>query len=610
MGTEQLGRYTVLQHLASGGMADVLLARADGIEGFERHVVLKRIRPEFAKDKLFIRMFLDEARIAATLHHQAVVQVHDIGEVDGEYFFAMEYIHGEDVRRILQEAALQHTYLPFGMAVAIASGVAAGLHYAHERRGADKQPLGIVHRDVSLSNILVGYDGSVKVVDFGIAKAAMRTTETRSGNLKGKVSYMSPEQCRGGTLDRRSDIYSLGVVLYELVTTSRLFKGSDYDMMSAIVHGDVPPPQTRRADVPDALARIIERALAADPVDRFQTAADMRAALEQFARHENLATSPADLAAYMLETFGERLEPWLEPRTDSDAPALGEAAGEQPTGSGGQRATSPPLTVSETDLPVPAEATGELSRSQRPQLVLPGRKRRSAKKLAIYLAPLMLAGPVTLYFAARPSPRREPPPMPHVAAASPPAPAPAPAPEPAPNAATVPLPGKRSEPKPAHASPVPRRPTRTEPPARGEDRLVAAAPAKLREPPVPPPAPTPPPLPAPSPIAVPSPPPAPPAPVGLEPRVTGVEVQGSLSQAIVTRAVSRVAAVIQRCAVSGAARTVDIHFTIDESRRAQNVRGGNAPPCIVAAFAGIRTEASPDVGDVEVTVKVALEPRT
>ncbi|HWU87002.1 MAG TPA: serine/threonine-protein kinase, partial [Kofleriaceae bacterium] len=195
---ERLGRYLVLGRLASGGMADVLLARTDGIEGFERHVVLKRIRAEHARDPHFIKMFLDEARVAASLHHQHIIQVNDIGEANGHYFFAMEYLHGEDVRALLSAASRAKVHLPLGVVVAIGSAAAAGLHYAHERRAPDKRPLNIVHCDVSPSNIHVGYDGSIKVVDFGIAKAALRSEDGRSGFLTGKASYMSPEQCTGG----------------------------------------------------------------------------------------------------------------------------------------------------------------------------------------------------------------------------------------------------------------------------------------------------------------------------------------------------------------------------------------------------------------------------
>src|SRR4051812_39080068 len=308
----RLGRYEVLKHLASGGMADVLLGRTDGIEGFERHVVLKRIKPVHAQDLRFIRMFLDEARVAANLHHQHIVQVHDIGESEGEYFIAMEYLHGEDVRTILLTASRSRQHVPLGYGMAIVSAAAAGLHYAHERRGLDKQPLGIVHRDVSPSNILVGYDGSIKIVDFGIAKAAARQ-ESRTGSLKGKISYMSPEQCKSAEIDRRSDVYSLGVVLYELATTSRLFKGAnDYLVMDQIVNGRVPLPQLRRPDLPAELSAIIMRAIAPDPERRFATADELRRAIDQVADKLGLVASSSAIAAYMRQQFGEKPEPWLE----------------------------------------------------------------------------------------------------------------------------------------------------------------------------------------------------------------------------------------------------------------------------------------------------------
>jgi len=324
---ERLGRYMVLRHLASGGMADVLLARTDGIEGFARHVVLKRIRAEHAKDQRFIAMFLDEARLAANLHHQNVVQVHDIGESEGEYFFAMEYLHGEDLRTMLSIVSKTRAHMPLGFVVSVISSVAAGLHYAHERRGPDKQPLNIVHRDVSPSNIFVGYDGSVKVVDFGIAKAAMRQGETRSGNLKGKVSYMSPEQCKLGAIDRRSDVYALGVVLYELATTTRLFKSdSDYLVMDAICTGKIPLPRVRRSELPNELQTIIMKALATDPERRYQTADEMRVALEEFATRAQLTASASTIAGYVHKLCGEKPEPWLDSPTAADKPAASAEA--------------------------------------------------------------------------------------------------------------------------------------------------------------------------------------------------------------------------------------------------------------------------------------------
>ncbi len=347
--TERLGRYVVLKHLASGGMADVLLARTDGIEGFERHVVLKRIRAEHAKDQRFIDMFLDEARLAANLHHQNVVQVHDIGESAGEYFFAMEYLHGEDLRTILSTIAKTRTHVPLPLVLSIVCSVAAGLHYAHERKSPDKKPLNIVHRDVSPSNILVGYDGSVKVVDFGIAKAAMRQVETRSGSLKGKVSYMSPEQCKLGAIDRRSDVYALGVVLYELATTTRLFKSdSDYLVMDAICTGKIPLPRVRRPDLPNELSTIIMTALATDPERRYQTAEELRVALDQFAAKQGLTANAGAIATYVTKIFGERPEPWLD--VIAGDPKGGGAADTVANGDLGRRSWS--------DLPVAQTRTG------------------------------------------------------------------------------------------------------------------------------------------------------------------------------------------------------------------------------------------------------------
>ena len=308
----RLGRYTVLRHLASGGMADVLLGKTEGIEGFERHVVLKRIRPEHARDQHFIKMFLDEARVAASLHHQNIIQVHDIGEADGEYFFAMEYVHGEDLRAILKAQAKQRTHVPLPFVIAIIAAAAAGLHHAHERRGSDKRPLHIVHRDVSPSNILVGYDGSIKLFDFGIAKAGTGD-DTLAGHVKGKIAYMSPEQVTNGVVDRRSDVYALGVVLYELATTTRLFRGdSDHAVMEQIVHSRVPLPRVRRPDLTNELSTIIMTALSSDPDRRYQSADELRAALDQYAEQTGTSVQPAQLAGYMRKLFGDKPEPWLD----------------------------------------------------------------------------------------------------------------------------------------------------------------------------------------------------------------------------------------------------------------------------------------------------------
>jgi serine/threonine protein kinase len=315
----KLGRYQIVKHLANGGMAQVLLARATGIEGFERHVVVKRIHQNRAEDPSFVKMFLDEARLAAQLHHNNIVQVHDIGKEKGEYFFAMEYVHGEDLRKLLMKVNRKKEKVPFEHVVTIVTTAALALHHAHEQRGTDRKPLGLVHRDVSPANIIVGYDGNVKVVDFGIAKAAINKSQesTKAGSLKGKVSYMAPEQCAGLSVDRRSDVYSLGIVLFELSTVRRLFKGNnDFLTMSAIVQGNIPKPSSYRPDIPPELEGIILKALSIDPEDRYQSADEMRDALEAFAATKGLRTSTGALAGYMKQLFGQRPEPWLD-----DAPS-------------------------------------------------------------------------------------------------------------------------------------------------------------------------------------------------------------------------------------------------------------------------------------------------
>lgn len=313
----KLGRYEIVKHLARGGMADLSVACASGMEGFARHVVIKHLRPEESEDETFVQMFLTEARLAGALNHHNIVQVHDIGEHDGTHFFTMEYVHGEDLRTLLARLSSRNEQAPVEHVVAIIASVAAALHHAHERVGPDNKPLGIVHRDVTPANILVAYDGNVKVADFGIAKATIQTVKTQAGALKGKVPYMSPEQCTGKIVDRRSDVFALGIVLYELVTVRRLFKGiNEFETMSAIVDGDIPRPSKFREDLPMPLEEIILKALARKPADRYQSADAMRYALERFGETAGLRTSPSSLAAYLKQLFGERLEPWMKDAAD------------------------------------------------------------------------------------------------------------------------------------------------------------------------------------------------------------------------------------------------------------------------------------------------------
>jgi hypothetical protein len=264
-------------------------------------------------------MFLDEAKLAAHLQHPNIAQVFDVGVLAGSYFFTMELVHGKDVRQLLQRVSARRRELPIELALHIAAGTLAALHHAHERVGTNNVPLGVVHRDVSPSNLMVSYEGVVKLLDFGIAKAAQNTSETHAGTIKGKISYLSPEQCRGLPIDRRSDIFAMGIVLHEMLTCRRLYKrDSDFVTMEAIAHELPPAPSSIRADVPPELDQIVLRALEKDPERRFATAAEMLEAIEAVAARRQLALSATAMGRFMREQFGERKEPW------SDLGAAGE----------------------------------------------------------------------------------------------------------------------------------------------------------------------------------------------------------------------------------------------------------------------------------------------
>src|SRR5512140_3065851 len=299
-------------------MAQIYLARQTGLGSFERHVVLKTIVRERASDQRFVTMFLDEAKLAAMLNHQNVAQVYEVDEADGAYFMAMEYVHGENTRAILETTIRRGWTIPLELATMLISGAAAGLHHAHERRGKNGQPLNIVHRDVSPANIMVGFDGSVKVLDFGIAKAEERATKTIGGTIKGKYGYMSPEQCKGKPLDRRSDIFALGIVLYELTTLRRAFKGNDdFETMKRIVAGDLVMPSTIVPGFPRELEAIILTALATDSGARFQTAQELIEALDAFTVRAKLTGSNTAMGRFMLQLFGTKKEPWIDAAVQS-----------------------------------------------------------------------------------------------------------------------------------------------------------------------------------------------------------------------------------------------------------------------------------------------------
>lgn len=300
----KMGRYLIERRLGFGGMAEVFLARMEGPASFQKHVVIKRILPHFAEDQLFVDMFLDEARLAARFNHPNLVQVYELTKLGGQYSLVMEHIEGRDLRDILDRRTDVAKAVPLEVAAAITAAVADGLHCAHELRDEEGKPLHVVHRDVSPGNIIVTRYGGVKLVDFGIAKHEERSVETQGHGIKGKLAYMAPEQAGGLTVDARTDIFSLGVVLYETLTGVPLFRSDTLDdVLEFIESGEYVPVRELRPDVPLSLEDVVRRMLARDPTDRWQDAAAVKSALTAINDYPTAgATETAEFVNALFET--------------------------------------------------------------------------------------------------------------------------------------------------------------------------------------------------------------------------------------------------------------------------------------------------------------------
>jgi serine/threonine-protein kinase len=325
---EKIGRYQLCFELASGGMASVYLARAEGAPGFQKLVALKRIHPHLADEKDYVEMFLDEARIASRITHANVCSVFDFGEADGEYFIAMEYLVGEPLSRV---------------------------HRRVVAKDADGESLHVVHRDVSAENLFVTYDGATQVVDFGIAHARQRVHHTEAGQVKGTFPYMAPEQMTAAVVDRRVDVWALGAVLWELLTLRRLFlRDTDVNTMYAVLSGEIRPPSDYRSDVPPELDEIVLKALQRNPDERWQTAREMGKALRRCLAKQDDLIGPAEIADWMEELFpgGEsRKRQLMEIARTSDAPIDSDPP-HRPGDKSGRRGTQIPPTVGRR-LPAP-----------------------------------------------------------------------------------------------------------------------------------------------------------------------------------------------------------------------------------------------------------------
>ncbi|MEO7035576.1 MAG: serine/threonine-protein kinase [Polyangiaceae bacterium] len=336
VGRQRVDRYELVGEIASGGMATVYLARLTGVGGFQRFVAMKRLHPHLANEKEFVEMFLDEARIAARIHHPNVVPILEVGASAVGYYLVMEYIEGDTLARLLARAATRGKRLPVPIALRIALDMLSGLHAAHELRDDAGEAVNLVHRDVSPQNVLVGVDGIARITDFGVARAASRLTATRVGQLKGKIAYMAPEQAAGEeSLDRRADVFAAGIVVWEEIAAKRLFKAeNEAATLSRVMTEPVPPLTTIVSGLSPELSTVVMCALERNPDRRFANCAQFADALEAAATGRDGIATPRELAAYVSEVLGdevsaqrEAVRAWIARSEPSQVGALGGATG-------------------------------------------------------------------------------------------------------------------------------------------------------------------------------------------------------------------------------------------------------------------------------------------
>jgi len=300
----QFGKYRIVRRIASGGMADIFLAVLDGPDGFFKTCVIKRILPEYANLDVFSRMFAGEAKVAALLNHPNIVQVFDFGKIDGQYYLAMEWIQGASLDKVVKRAAKAQVPLGPRMAVNVGIALAEALAYAHQKTLPDGTPLKLVHRDITPGNVLVSREGQIKLADFGIVKSSANLERTAVGVVKGKYAYMSPEQIANRDLDSRSDLFSLGIVLWELVTGKHLFKRDTLQQtILAISKAEAPAPTSLNPECPPALEQAVLKALAVAPEARYQSAAELHADLEQLRSSQHWTSGGREIGLMMVKLF-------------------------------------------------------------------------------------------------------------------------------------------------------------------------------------------------------------------------------------------------------------------------------------------------------------------
>ncbi len=418
-----VGRYVVQHEIATGGMATVYLGKLRGPVGFSPIVAIKALHPHFAKEPEFVRMFLDEARLAARIRHANVVPVLDVHEGEGELFLVLEYIHGDSLAQLLRWSRREHQLPSPGIASAIMCDVLHGLHAAHEAKDERGDPLGIVHRDVSPQNVLVGADGVARVFDFGVAKAAGRITTTTEGHVKGKFAYMAPEQLRGERINRQADVYSAAVVLWETLTGDRLFKAeSEGNTVERALFAPVAPPSTFRPDLPAGLDAVVMRGLARERSQRFATAREMAVALQACVA----PASPPEVGDWVEGLAFEALEGRKRRIAEIEA---GVAASDASAAEGSRSGPPPPLERPVAQAPTEERSSAEVSDAAGRALTTPAsretprpptRTRSTTRALLVVGAVAIMGLGITIGLGARTAPlRTAPPATPPVAAEAP-----------------------------------------------------------------------------------------------------------------------------------------------------------------------------------------------
>jgi serine/threonine protein kinase len=304
----RFGKYLLLEKIATGGMAELFRAMIAGDQGFEKLVAIKRILPHLTDQQEFIHAFIDEAKLAALLQHPNIVQVYDFGSIQGSYFISMEHLFGQDLHSIMARSKERHCPLEFHHAIAIVSRICEGLDYAHKLKDLQGQPLHLIHRDINPVNILITYEGEVKIVDFGIAKATGKNTKTREGLIKGKISYMSPEQASGNPVDHRSDIFSTGIILYEMLTAEPMYQGEDLEILAQVQEARFEPPENLNPDLPPELCRVLCHALKKDPASRYQSASELLTDLENCGCSISPRLATRSIAQLMNRLFSTEIE--------------------------------------------------------------------------------------------------------------------------------------------------------------------------------------------------------------------------------------------------------------------------------------------------------------